>query len=132
MATESQDVTQQAQQVLQRARSSVTRYRVMAWITGVMLLALCVEMILKYVAQADVSAIAWIPFAHGWVYVVYLVTVIDLWSKMRWRMGRLVTMVLSGVVPVMSFIVEAKVHRDALAKIDAADAGLQSRRAGDN
>ena len=56
---------------------------------------------------------AWIAFAHGWIYVVYLVTVFDLWSKMRWRLGRLATMAAAGVVPVMSFILERKVHAQA-------------------
>ena len=94
----------------------------MAWVTGVMLLVLTAEMVLKYGFQAGGVADdgsprpvigTWVAFAHGWIYVVYLVTVIDLWSKLRWRAGRLVTMVLAGVVPVMSFIMERRVHRDA-------------------
>ena len=60
---------------------------------------------------------SWVAFAHGWIYVVYLVTVIDLWSKMRWGLGRLVTMAAAGVVPVMSFIMERRVHRDAEAAL---------------
>lgn len=106
------------------ATGALKRYRVMAIITGVMLLALCVEMLLKYVFHADavVEYIAWIPYVHGWIYVVYLVTVIDLWSKMRWGFGRLSTMVFAGVVPVMSFVLERRVHADAQAKIDRAAA----------
>ncbi|MCL3859945.1 DUF3817 domain-containing protein [Actinotalea sp. K2] len=94
----------------------------MAWITGVMLLVLCVELLLKYVVQAgdDVMRwIEWVPFAHGWIYVVYLVTVVDLWSTMRWGLGRLVGMVLAGVVPVLSFVVERRVHRDGLDQVVA-------------
>jgi integral membrane protein len=48
------------------------------------------------------------------------VTVFDLWSKMRWRLGRLATMAAAGVVPVMSFILERKVHAQATARIEAA------------
>nr|WP_275409433.1 DUF3817 domain-containing protein [Streptomyces sp. SID12501] len=104
------------------------RYRVMAWVTGVMLLLLCVEMVLKYVLQVPgfnvegdprSEAARIIAMVHGWVYVVYLVTVFDLWSTLRWRLGRLVTMALAGVVPVMSFVLERRVHRDAAARIDA-------------
>ncbi|QCB95190.1 DUF3817 domain-containing protein [Cellulomonas shaoxiangyii] len=97
----------------------------MAWVTGVMLLVLCVEMVLKYVVHAPESvmgAIGWVPFAHGWIYVVYLVTVFDLWSTLRWRLGRLVTMALAGVVPLMSFVLERRVHAQAQARIDAAAA----------
>lgn len=112
-----------------KARGALTRYRVMAWITGSMLLLLCVEMVLKYVFQAgglDAEGHAapvlgaWIAFAHGWIYVLYLVTVFDLWSTLRWRLGRLASMAAAGVVPVMSFILERRVHADAAARIDAA------------
>ncbi len=109
---------------MEKERGALQRYRVMAWVTGVMLLVLTAEMVLKYVFQAagvDDAGHArpvigtWVAFVHGWIYVVYLATVIDLWSKLRWGWGRLVTMVLAGVVPVMSFVMEHRVHRDAFA-----------------
>ena len=107
-----------------RARGAVSRYRVLALVTGTFLLVLCVELLLNYAFHAPDSVmryLRWIPFAHGWIYVVYLVTVVDLWSKMRWSFGRLVTMVLAGVVPVMSFVVEKKVHAEATALLDGAE-----------
>jgi integral membrane protein len=100
-----------------KARGALGRYRVMAYVTGTMLLLLCLEMVLKYGAHND--ALDWIPRLHGFVYMVYLVTVWDLWSRMRWSWGRLVTMVLAGVVPVMSFVLERRVHADAEARIGA-------------
>jgi len=112
-----------------RASGALLRYRILAWATGTMLLLLCLEMVLKYGFHANgVGADghpnpvigAWIAYAHGWLYVVYLVTVFDLWSKMRWRVGRLATMAAAGVVPVMSFILERKVHAQAVARIEAA------------
>jgi len=105
-----------------KGRQALQRYRVMAWVTGTMLLILCLEMILKYAVRVgpDVVAwISWVPFAHGWIYVVYLATVMDLWSKMRWSFGRLAAMVLAGVVPVMSFILERRVHAEALTRLGA-------------
>ena len=110
-----------------RTRASLARYRALAWITGVFLLVLCVELLLKYVVRVSddvMGYVAWIPYAHGWIYVVYLVTVVDLWAKMRWRLGRLVTMVLAGVVPVMSFVVEKRVHAQAEALLDGAAQAL--------
>lgn len=113
---------------IRKARGAMARYRFMALVTGAMLLVLCVELGIKYGlgALADVSGIlpfiAWVPFAHGWIYVVYLVTVADLWSKMRWGFGRLVTMVIAGVVPVMSFVLEKKIHGEAEAKLAALEA----------
>ena len=113
------------EKIIAAGEGALKRYRFMAYVTGVMLLLLCVEMVLVYVVKISPdtkSLIAWIPFAHGWIYVLYLVTVVDLWSKMRWAFGRLVVMVLGGVVPVMSFVVEKRVHADADAKIAAARA----------
>ena len=110
---------------IRKARGAMARYRFMALVTGVMLLILCVELGIKYGAGAltDVGGvmpfIAWVPFAHGWIYVAYLVTVADLWSKMRWGFGRLITMVIAGVVPVMSFVLEKKIHAEAEAKLAA-------------
>lgn len=109
-----------------KARGALTRYRVMAWVTGSMLLLLCAEMLLKYVfhaggvdAQGHPEPVigSWVAYAHGWIYVVYLATVADLWSKMRWSLGRLVAMAAAGVVPVMSFVLERRVHRDAEERI---------------
>jgi len=113
-----------------KARGALLRYRVMAWITGSMLLLLCLELVLKYglhVNGYDAEGHAkpvignWVAFAHGWIYVVYLVTVVNLWSTMRWRLGRLVTLAAAGVVPVMSFILERKAHAQALARIESAE-----------
>lgn len=123
--------TEAARTAIRKARGALARYRVLAIITGVMLLILCVEMIVKYGIGAFVDVdpviryVGWIPFAHGWIYVVYLVTVLDLWTKMRWGWGRLATMVFAGVVPVMSFVLEKKVHAEAEAKL----AGLEERYA---
>ena len=117
------DLTQR----IAKTRGSLARYRVLALVTGVFLLVLCVEMLVKYVFRAPddlMSWIAWIPFAHGWIYVVYLITVVDLWAKMRWGTGRLATMVIAGVVPVMSFVVEKKVHAEATALLDGAERAL--------
>ncbi|GGI09990.1 DUF3817 domain-containing protein [Isoptericola cucumis] len=112
---------EQATTAIRKARGALSRYRFMAILTGVMLLVLCVEMFFKYVVPVEVVVdyMGWVPFAHGWIYVVYLVTVLDLWAKMRWSFGRLVTMVLAGVVPVMSFVLEKRVHADADAKLVA-------------
>jgi len=111
----------QAETAIRKARGALKRYRFMAILTGCMLLVLCVELIFKYVVPVEVVVdyLGWVPFAHGWIYVVYLVTVLDLWSKMRWGFGRLATMVFAGVVPVMSFILEKRVHADADAKLGA-------------
>lgn len=107
----------------EKTAASLRRYRVMAYITGVFLLILVVEMFVKYVIQPGPEVlrwIEWIPYAHGWIYVLYLVTVVDLWGKVRWGFKRLAALVFAGVVPVLSFVVEARVHREVEARLAAA------------
>ncbi len=104
----------QAAQTERKARSAFAFYRVMAFVTGVMLLLLCLEMILVYLVGVGPqvrSWIAWIPFAHGWIYVVYLVAVFNLWQTMRWSLGRMAALVVAGVVPVLSFVLEGRARR---------------------
>ena len=114
-----------------RTRGALGRYRVLALVTGAFLLVLCVELVLKRGLSAPDSVmqyLRWIPFAHGWIYVVYLVTVVDLWIKMRWKFSRLVTMVLAGVVPIMSFVVEKKVHKEATTLLRGAEKAAQDSK----
>ena len=95
-----------------KARGAFSRYRIMAFVTGGMLLLLCLEMLLKYVVQvngwAEPVIGSWVAFVHGWIYVVYAVTVFDLWSRMRWGFGRIVVLIAGGVIPVLSFVMEQK------------------------
>lgn len=95
------------------ATRALGRYRVMAWVTGVMLLVLVgVAMPLKYAAGND-AAVAVVGPIHGLLYIVYLLTVIDLASRRRWPLSRIAAAVLAGVVPFMAFIVE---HRIVIAE----------------
>src|SRR6476469_11017712 len=50
-------------------RKALLGYRVMAWATGIWLIALCYEMVLKYGFNND--SLSWIAIVHGWVYFVY-------------------------------------------------------------
>ncbi len=95
-----------------KARSAFTRYKVMAYVTGAMLLLLTFEMVAKYVFNGGESVLgAWVAIVHGWIYVIYLITVFQVWSFMRWELGRIAVLVAGGLVPVLSFIVERKAER---------------------
>ena len=107
-----------------RLAGSLLRYRVLAWVTGAFLLLLTVEIVVKYgLLSGEPFLGTWIAIVHGWIYVVYLVTVLDLWSKLRWGLGRLVVLVLAGVVPGLSFVAERRVTRDARERAAALEAG---------
>ena len=112
-------------------RKRLRFYQVTSVITGVMLLLLVVEMLLKYIwhleielggpfgflalVQEDtVTAInlsRLILIVHGWFYVVYLISCYLLWQKMRWELGWLLALAGGGVVPFLSFITEALITR---------------------
>ena len=67
---------------------------------------------------------------HGWFYVVYLFACFRVWSLMRWKFGRFLTLALGGVVPLLSFFMEARVGREVTAYLaEREDAELHSRAA---
>ncbi|MFI0897987.1 DUF3817 domain-containing protein [Streptomyces sp. NPDC020983] len=104
--------------------SVLTRYRVMAYVTGVLLIALTLAVIGKY--GLDISgagtATTVIGFAHGWLYVVYLIFAFDLCSKAKWPLGRMAWVLLAGTVPTAAFFVERRVSRELAPLVTAAQA----------
>jgi integral membrane protein len=98
--------------------AALTRFRVMAWVVGVLLLVLVfVAMPLKYFADQP-SLVAIVGPMHGFLYMVYLVTAFDLAVRARWPFVRTLLVLLAGTIPAMSFVAERKVtgwvrHRPA-------------------
>lgn len=85
-------------------RKSLLGYRVMAWATGIWLIALCYEMVLKYAFHDD--SLSWIAVVHGWVYFVYLLFTANLAVKVRWPIAKTVGVLLAGTIPLVGIIVE--------------------------
>jgi integral membrane protein len=127
---------------------AVRLYRTSAYITGVMLLLLVLEMVLKYSPlhlemqlggggflvpegtagkqSGTVNLSIGILIAHGWLYVLYLFSDFRLWSMMRWRPLRFLLIALGGVVPFLSFFVEH--HMAAIAMDTHRDLTAQRQR----
>jgi len=84
--------------------SALLRYRILAWVTGIWLLVLTVDLIVKY--GFGVHTPSWIAVVHGWVYFVYLLVTVDLAVKVRWPALRTVGTLLAGTIPFLSFVVE--------------------------
>ncbi len=94
-------------------RAALTRYRVMAYLTGVLLAVMTVVGLpFKYVfdGQATWYAIGWV--GHGWAYVIYVGVALDLAFRLRWSLVRSLLVVLAGTIPFMSFVAEHYVSRD--------------------
>ncbi|QEM47564.1 DUF3817 domain-containing protein [Mycolicibacterium grossiae] len=83
---------------------ALTGYRVLAWVTGLWLIALCYEMVLKYGFGDD--SLSWIAVVHGWVYFVYLLFAANLAVKVRWPIGKTIGVLLAGTIPLAGIIVE--------------------------
>ncbi|MFK4759380.1 DUF3817 domain-containing protein [Microbacterium sp. ZW T5_45] len=122
-------------------RGALKFYQIASIITGVMLLLLVAEMVLKYtpirlelflggsggflwfapvvegaeglVSTGDGANLSLgILVAHGWFYVVYLFACFRVWSLMRWPFLRFILLALGGVIPLLSFFMEAIVARE--------------------
>jgi integral membrane protein len=91
-------------------RSALTRYRVIAYVVGVVLLVLTYATVRKY-TSGDESLVAAVGPAHGLLYMVYLALTFDLGRRARWSPGFTVLVMLAGTVPLLSFVAERAVAR---------------------
>ena len=104
-------------------RGAVTRYRVMAYVTGTLLIILCcVAVPLQFFAHSDtLSKVVGMP--HGMVcYPLYLLTTFDLYRRARLPLTRVVLIVLAGIIPFLTFWVERKTVAELRARTDATEA----------
>ena len=103
-------------------RLNVALYRVMAYVTGVVLIVLCILAIMQLFVN-DEAAVNIVGQIHGGLYIVYLLVAFPLTRRLRLRKGPTVAVLLAGTIPVMTFIVERHIsHRyidPALARTDA-------------
>jgi len=119
-----------------RIRRTIAVYKVSSIITGSFLLLLVLMMVLRYGFGVDielnpvyglqltpkelitgVNVSTGILIAHGWLYVLYLGTDFVLWRQIRWSFGRFLFIALGGIIPLLSFFLERRVPRQALAAI---------------
>ncbi|MFF2504527.1 DUF3817 domain-containing protein [Streptomyces sp. NPDC058067] len=100
-------------------QSVLTRYRVMAYVTGVLLVLLTLGCVAKYGLHIDGAGnfTKMVGIAHGWLYVVYLVFAFDLGSKAKWPVGKQLWVLLAGTIPTAAFFVERKISRELAAEV---------------
>lgn len=103
-------------------RNALIRYRVMAYVVGTLLIVLvCVGMPLKYFAGDD-RLVNVAGVAHGWLYMVLIITAVDLGRRARWTWKRLLLIALAGTVPFLSFVAERSATKDVRRKLALEDA----------
>ena len=86
-------------------RGTVLRYRVMAYVTGVVLVVLCFVGIPLQIAGHP-ALVNVVGTVHGILYIMYLVTAAMLAWKLRLSPVRTVLLLLAGTIPIMTFVVE--------------------------
>lgn len=93
-------------------RGALIRYRIMAWVTGVVLLVLTGWLVLGYTMwnYSDVAdkphiyVLLWTM--HGWFYFIYLITAVDLTFRMRWSLWATLGVLIAGTIPFASFFAD--------------------------
>lgn len=93
---------------------ALTRYRIMATIVGVLLVVLIlVGMPLKYLLEEGSDAqqlgewiTTYLGVAHGWLYMIFLVTAFLLSRKAGWDLAFTAVTLVCGTIPVLSFWAE--------------------------
>ena len=102
-----------------RVKPALTAFSITAYVTGVMLLILCVEMIYKYLildpGDPTPAFLKTIAIVHGWCYMAFLLATVNLGMKARWEPSKWIITALGGVVPFLSFIVESKRRKEVKA-----------------
>jgi integral membrane protein len=89
-------------------KAAVTRYRVLAIIAGLVLIAFTIEITIKYTLGPEIP---WFAQLHGVVYMIYLLVTIDLARRARWKVSTTIGMCLAGTIPLLSFYAERWVVR---------------------
>jgi integral membrane protein len=102
-------------------RNALLRYRIMAYTVGCVLVVLmCVGLPLKYWGHND-TVVIWTAVPHGYLYMVLLITAIDLGRRAHWGWQRLLLIALAGTVPFLSFVAERSATKDVRQKLALAD-----------
>jgi integral membrane protein len=92
--------------------SALTRFRLLAVLCGVNLLLLIFGyMPAKYAFDAIESNkwLIFIPIAHGYLYIVYILTVLQIGVQRKMTFVTIIALIAAGTIPFASFVAERKI-----------------------
>jgi integral membrane protein len=98
-----------------RLKAYVTGYRVMAYVTGVLIIVICFAGLPLQFAAGQPWIDQVLGTVHGYLYIVYVIVAWLLAAKLRMRPRQLIPLLLAGIIPVMTFIVERWMMRRFIA-----------------
>ena len=93
-------------------KTPLARFRIMAILAGVMSLLLWfVDLPVAYLFNNEEwkSKVEWIPFVHGWIYAVYVLTALQFSVKVKWPLSRVLLLILAGTLPIASLVAERRI-----------------------
>jgi integral membrane protein len=91
---------------------ALLRYRIMALVTGTLLVVLVfVAVPLNWWAHEH-GPVAVVGTLHGFLFMIYLVTALDLGVRRRWPLLKLGLVMIAGTIPFASFVAERKITRE--------------------
>jgi integral membrane protein len=96
-------------------RTAALRYRVMAYITGVLIIVVCFVGIPMQVAGHNAFIVNDIGTIHGVLYIIYIIFAYILAQKLKMKMGPTILLLLAGTIPIMTFFVERWMMRTYIA-----------------
>ena len=102
-------------------RTAALRYRVMAYITGVLIIVVCFAGIPLQVAAHNTFIANDIGTIHGFLYIVYIIFAYILAQKLKMKLGPTLLLLLAGTIPIMTFFVERWMNRAYIAPALAAE-----------
>ena len=118
------DADTDTDETLRQVRGALLRYRVTAYIVGTLLILLvCVAVPLKYFGPHDGRWVTYTGIPHGWMYMVLLITTFDLGRRVRWGIGRMGIIALSGLIPFLTFWAEHRARLEVEALLLDVEAG---------
>ena len=106
--------------------AAVLRYRVMAYITGVLIIIVVFAGIPLQIWAHNTFISNDVATVHGFLYIVYIVFASILASKLHMKPKPTVLLLLAGTVPLMTFIVERWMMRKYIAPALAEQAAPQA------
>ena len=97
----------------QRLALSVRVYRIMAYVTGTVLIVLCFIGIPLQVFANNLVIVKYVGTLHGMLYIGYIIAAFIMTRMVRMKIASVGTIVvlLAGTVPILTFVVERWVSR---------------------
>jgi len=139
-----------------RIRKALSVYKVTSVVTGIMLLLLCAVMVMKYAFKVELfintpqgmfhfyptipegqeeeyiregfNVFKAFLVAHGWFYVLYLISNFMLWSPMRWPFWRFLLLALGGIIPFLSFWLEGRTVKEVNTYLEQREAVITAEK----